>query len=98
MSIIGILATIASLTIVLLGLPAQIVKNYRRKSCDGLAPSLVYSACFSYTLWSLYGWTKPDWFLAIAQTPGCVLALVLLFQLLIYGKKGGKGNEKQRIC
>lgn len=87
MPIIGIIATIASLTIVLLGLPAQIIKNYRRKSCDGIAPPLIYSACCSYMLWSLYGWTKPDWFLIIAHTPGCILAFVLLFQLLHYKKK-----------
>lgn len=87
MSVIGILATIASLTISLLGFPAQIVKNYRRKSCDGLAPLLIYSACCSYTLWGIYSWTKPDWFLAVAQTPGCVLAFIVLFQLFHYRKK-----------
>lgn len=89
MSTIGILAVAASLTITLLGLPAQIIKNYRRKSCDGLAPSLIYSACCTYALWSIYGWTKPDWFLVVAQTPGCVLAFILLFQLLYYRKKEG---------
>ena len=93
MSVIGVLATIASLMIVVLGLPAQIIQNYRRKSCDGLAPSLIYAACCTYTLWSVYGWTKPDWFLAISQTPGCVLAFVLLVQLIIYRKKGGKDDE-----
>ncbi len=87
MSLIGILATIASLTIVVLGLPAQIVKNYRRKSCDGLAPSLVYSAFCTYTLWSLYGWTKPDWFLVVAQTPGFAISSILLVQLFLYRKR-----------
>ena len=89
MNLIGILAVTASLTIVLLGLPAQIVKNYRRKSCDGLAPSLIYSSVCTYALWSIYGWTKPDWFLMVAQTPGCILTLILLFQLFHYRKKGG---------
>ena len=87
MSIIGIMATVASLTIIVLGLPAQIVKNYRRKTCDGIAPSLIYSACCTYTLWSLYGWFKPDWFLIVAQTPGCLLAFILLFQLFYYKNK-----------
>ena len=89
MSIIGILAAIASLTIIVLGIPAQIIKNYRRKSCDGLDPLLIYSACVAYTLWSLYGWTKPDWFLVVSQTPGCVLAFIILFQFFYYRKKGG---------
>ncbi|OQB06403.1 MAG: MtN3/saliva family protein [bacterium ADurb.Bin212] len=84
MPVIGILATVASLMIVLLGLPAQIINNYRRKSCEGLAPQLVYAAVCTYTLWAIYGWTKPDLFLATAQTPGCILSLVLLYQLVKY--------------
>ena len=91
MSIFGILATIASLTIVL-GLLAQIVKNYQWKSCEGLSTHLVYSACISYTLWALYGWTKPDWHLVVSQTPGCILAFVLLFQLFSYKRRQTNEN------
>lgn len=87
LSVVGSLAMLASLVIIVLGIPAQIIKNYRRKSCDGLAPSLIYSASVTYFLWSMYAWMKPDWFLAVAQTPGCVLSLVLIFQLLRYKKK-----------
>ncbi len=90
MSIIGTFAVIASLTIIVIGLPAQIYKNYKRKSCDGIAPSLIYSACCTYTLWGLYGWTKPDWFLVIAQTPGSILALILLLQLFRYRKNSAQ--------
>ena len=86
MPILGTLAVIASLTIVVIGLPHQIYKNYQRKSCEGLAPSLIISACFTYTLWGLYGWTKPDYFLIVAQTPGSILAFVLLFQLFYYNR------------
>lgn len=87
MELIGTLATIASLIVTGLGFPAQIIKNYRRRDCVGLAPSLVYSAVCSYTLWTLYGWTKPDWFLVVAQTPGCIFGFVLLFQLFYYREK-----------
>ncbi len=90
MPVIGVLATIASLTITVLGLPAQIISNYKLKRC-GLAPVLVYSACATYILWSLYGWTKPDWFLVTAQTPGCLLAIILVVQLHYYGN--GRGKE-----
>ena len=88
MPLIGILATLASLVITLIGFPAQILRNYRRKSCDGLAPSLIYSACVSYTLWGIYGWTKPDVFIIISQTSGGVLSFIVLFQLFHYRKKG----------
>lgn len=87
MPILGILATIASLVISFVGVPAQIFKNFQRKSCDGLAPQLVYTACCSYTLWGLYGWTKPDIFLMVSQTPGCLLLYILLFQLYHYRKR-----------
>ena len=89
-NIIGSIATIASLTVVFIGLPAQIFKNYKMKNTEGLADSLVYAACFTYTLWSLYGWTKPDLFIIIAQTPGTILAFILLFQVFYYKRKGGR--------
>lgn len=88
MSIIGTIATLASLTIVFIGLPAQILKNYRQKSVGGIAPSLIYSAVCTYTLWAIYGWTKSDWYLVIAYVPGGIMSLVLLFQLFLYRKKG----------
>lgn len=86
MSKLGIIAALASLSIVLIGLPKQILENYRRKSCEGLAPSLIYSACCTYTLWGIYGWSKPDWFLFASQTPGSILSFILLFQLFKYKK------------
>jgi len=67
----------------LIGLLAQIYKNYTRKSCKGLAPILIYAAGLRYTLWGLYSWLKPDRFLAIAQIPECIL----VFQLWWYRKK-----------
>lgn len=87
--LIGWLASIASLAISLFGLPAQIVKNWRERRGDSLSPSLVYASCCTYTLWSLYAWTKPDidWFLAIPQSIGSVGALTLLAQMFIYRRR-----------
>jgi uncharacterized protein with PQ loop repeat len=87
MSVIGLLAIIASLAIIVLSLPFQIYKNYVRKSCEGITPSFIYSSSLIYALWSLYGWTKPDWYLVIAQTPGLILILIILFQLIYYKRK-----------
>ena len=86
MEVLGTLAVIASLTILVIGLPQQIYRNYQQKSCKGLAPLLIYSAFVTYTLWGLYGWMKPDYFLAISQTPGSIITLILIFQLLYYGR------------
>lgn len=87
MSLYGFLAAAASMIIIFVGLPAQIYKNYTRKSCVGLDPSLVLSVVVAYGLWSLYGWKKPDYFLAISQTPGLILGLVILFQMIYYRNK-----------
>lgn len=86
MTILGTLAVMASLTIVVFGFPHQIYKNYQKKNCEGLSPALIYTACAAYTLWSSYGWLKPDYFLAAAQTPGALCPWILFFQLLYYGK------------
>lgn len=86
MPTIGLLASIAALSTSFWGLPAQIVKNFKNKSSEGLSPSLIISSTISYGLWSAYGWTKEpmDWFIIASQTPGSVLFLVLLFQLYFY--------------
>lgn len=81
---IGFLAAAASWTITFFGLPAQIIKNYRRKSCDGISPVLIIAPCASYTLWSLYGLTKPDWIIVAAQAPGMVFAFTILAQMIYY--------------
>jgi uncharacterized protein with PQ loop repeat len=88
--IFGVLAMIASLTITAVGFPMQIVANYRRKSVEGISTTLVVSAMTTYTLWALYGWTKPDWFLVISQTPGCMIAGALLLQIRYYSRKANR--------
>lgn len=95
--VLGSVATIASLFIVIFGLPFQIWENFRRKSCQGLTASLIYSAVLSYTLWAVYGWAKPDVYLQMAQTPGAVFAFILLFQLFYYRDRTARKREKISI-
>lgn len=87
MAVFGAAAMIVSLTIVLVGLPAQILRNARRKSADGISPLLILCTVLTYSLWSLYAWTKPDWYLAAAQTPGAVISAILVGQYAWYTRK-----------
>jgi len=87
MPIFGIAASIASLLLVLIGFPAQIVRNYRRKSCEGLDPTLYWFALVTYTCWGLYGWTKPDIYMKLAQTPGAILTATIIIQFYYYKKR-----------
>ena len=93
---IGVIATTASL-VLLLGFVSQIMKNYRRKSCEGLSTNLIYSACIAYTLWGVYGITKPDIYLILSQIPGAILSFILLFQLFYYKKKRIKGFKERNV-
>ena len=84
MDVVGFLAMTSSLFIVFMGLPCQIYKNWKRKSTEGLSTGLMIAAVFTYTLWAVYGWWKPVYFLAAAQTPGSILALIIVGQIIYY--------------
>ncbi len=81
---LGFLASLISLTVVFYGLPIQILKNYQNRSCRGLSLELVVVTFFAYSTWSAYGLTKPDWFLFASQTPGAILALLIILQFVRY--------------
>ncbi len=87
MSLLGTSAALASLIVVLLGFPHQIYKNYKTKSDSGISPFFIGTVFVGYLLWSIYGWLKPDYFLAVAYTPGALFALILFTQLFYYRKK-----------
>ncbi|MBI2039069.1 MAG: hypothetical protein HYT22_02215 [Candidatus Niyogibacteria bacterium] len=86
MTTFGILAMIMSLILTTIGLPHQIYKIYKKKSCEGVSFVLSLTVFSAYTSWGLYGWTKPDIFLMISQTPGSALSLLLLTQFFYYRK------------
>jgi uncharacterized protein with PQ loop repeat len=88
MQTLGLTASVLTIILVFIGLVSQVIKNYKRKSCGGL--SLIYFIIifFAYTSWSLYGFSKSDWFLIIPQTAGALISVILLFQFYIYKDKG----------
>lgn len=96
-SVFGTLAMIASLVIIVWGLPQQVYLNYKRKSCGGLSPQLVYSTAIIYLFWTLYGWTVPNWYLIIPDTPGLIICLILVYQLYCYGDRQKRAEFWQRL-
>ncbi len=83
-TICGYLAMIAGYAIIMIGLPSQIIQNFRNKSCNGLSPALQYSVLAGYTSWSCYGFSKSDWFLIAANVPGAVLMAIIVLQMTWY--------------
>lgn len=86
-SVLGTLATIASLAIIVWGLPKQLWLNYQRKSCEGLSPDLAWSAAVIYFFWGLYGLAKHDVFIITADVPGFILAATLVWQMYYYKRR-----------
>lgn len=84
--VIGTLATFASWSVIVFGLTAQIMANYRAKKQLMVTPFLI-TGTLTYTLWSLYGWTSGDWPLRLAQTPGAILMFIIIWQSWRYKKR-----------
>jgi len=82
--ILGVLAALVSLSVVIFGLTSQIVKNHKRKTCEGLSMNLMWVTLLAYSTWAVYGFSKPDWYLVASQLPGAIAVLVIICQYLKY--------------
>ncbi|OGJ85696.1 MAG: hypothetical protein A2268_16990 [Candidatus Raymondbacteria bacterium RifOxyA12_full_50_37] len=87
--IIGMCAMIITIIYSCFGLPVQYIKNYKRKSTDGVSLVFVLSCTLTMLMWCLYAWTKTpkDWFILGSNIPGFVFASALLTQFWIYRKQ-----------
>lgn len=83
--ILGTLAMIASF-FGGLGLLAQIRQNYKKKSCEGFAPLLIFTTIFIGCAWSSYGFAKGDLFIGYSNFFVFLLGCVLLYQFIVYKK------------
>lgn len=86
-NLFGVIAVCSSLIMVLFGMPRQVMKNYHRKSCEGLDLFLFIAVLLAYLSWSTYGLIKPDYFLLVSQIPGAILSAIILVQFKIYGRR-----------
>ena len=77
----GLLAMAGSF-VILYGLLRQILLNRRRGKVEGLSPALIFSAWYTYTAWSVHGWSINNAYLAITQSVGAVLSFILVLQWL----------------
>lgn len=84
--ILGYNATLAGLLGVVIGLVTQIIKNWRRKSCEGLSLWWIALAGYSYFAWLMYGISRNDIFLTVPQSIGTLCMVIILFQFWLYRK------------
>ncbi len=85
--IIGILTTVLSIAVKVVGFPDQIKKNYKRKSTEGLSVSFYILSFLVYILWVLHGILQKDWVVTFGQGLGVVTTGMILYQIYIYRKQ-----------
>ncbi len=83
--ILGWIASIITVVYTAFGLPAQILKNFKAGSAEGLSLFLFTFLFLTFTSWVVYGIAKPDWFIVVPNGLGAICAIVLVCQIIYYG-------------
>lgn len=85
--IIGTTTTIVAILVKFVGLPDQVIKNYKRKSTEGLSVPFFLLGLLSYALWTFYGILKGDMVVALGQGAGVLTMGIIAYQIWIYRKR-----------
>jgi len=85
--IIGLLTTVLSILIKVVGFPDQIKKNFKRKSTEGLSVWFYILSFVCYVLWTIHGFLQHDKVIIFGQGLGIITTGVIVYQIFIYRKK-----------
>ncbi len=85
--IIGILTVVFSFAAKVIGQPSQMIKNYKRKSTEGLSTIMFVIAFLSYTFYTIHGILSKDWVVIAGQSLGVITSGIILWQIMHYKKK-----------
>lgn len=85
--IVGVLTTILSIVIKIVGFPDQMVKNFKRKSTEGISTTFYVLSVITYVVWTIYGLLRSDIVVVISQALGIVTTGIIVYQIFIYRKK-----------
>jgi len=89
--IIGVLTTILSVLIKVIGFPDQMRKNYVRKSTEGVSSWFYVMSFITYILWTWHGILQNDKVVIYGQGLGIITTGIIVYQIIIYKKKNPKG-------
>ena len=81
---IKIITVLLSLAVTGLGLAAQVRKNYRKKSVEGLSFLYFSLLAISYSFWSIYGFSQRDLVLIIPMSLGMLMSWIVVSQFAVY--------------
>jgi MtN3 and saliva related transmembrane protein len=84
--IIGIIATVITTVYTVLGIPSQLIKNYKNKSVTGVSLFMSIMLVFVFLSWVLYALVKEDYYILISNAPGFIGSMILILQFYFYKK------------
>ena len=84
--IIGIITTVLTIFIKVIGFPDQMKKNYQRKSTKGISNAFYILSFITYVFWTLHGILVNDSVVYLGQGLGIVTTGIILYQIYIYRK------------
>lgn len=90
-NIFGVIATISSLCLNLLGMPSQIIKHYKEKKV-GITALFVILALSAHICWFLYGLNIKSIYLMITQGVGCLLSGTIFVQKFFVYRKNAEAQ------
>lgn len=85
--LVGGATVVVGILVKLIGFPDQFLKNYKRKSTEGLSTLFFLLAFLSYILWTLHGVFQRDWVLILGQGVGVLTTGAIVCQIILYRKK-----------
>lgn len=85
--LVGGATVVVGILVKLIGFPDQFLKNYKRKSTEGLSTLFFLLAFLSYILWTLHGVFQHDWVLILGQGVGILTTGAIVCQIILYKKR-----------
>lgn len=85
--IIGVMTTVLSILVKVIGFPDQIRQNYKRKSTEGVSTAFYILSFLVYMLWTAHGVLQKDWVVILGQGLGIITTGAIVYQIYIYRKK-----------
>ena len=88
--VLGWIALVITIVYTGLGMPMQILKNYRKHSAEGLSLLMTTLMFLTFSSWVVYAAVKPDWYLIGPNFLGAVCSLIILVQFWRYRNREGE--------
>jgi uncharacterized protein with PQ loop repeat len=85
--IVGVLTTVLSILVKVVGFPDQIRQNFIRKSTQGVSTSFYILSFLVYILWTAHGVLAKDWVVILGQGLGILTTGAIVYQIFKYRKK-----------